>query len=246
MIPAAAALAAIERLPFQPLPAITADGPPLILAPHPDDESLGCGGLIASACEAGSPPFVLVVTDGAGSHPNSRAFPAPRLRAIRQEEARRAVGALGLPPDRIGFLGLPDTEAPTSGPAFDATVTAIASLALRIGAGTLLATWQHDPHADHEATHLLAAAAAAETGIRHLSYPIWGLTLPPDVSLPGPTPSGFRLDIADQLPRKRQAVAAHRTQTTDLIADDPQGFKLPPDFLALFDRPFETFIENPA
>ena len=245
MIPAAAALVAIEAFPFQPLPALAADGPPLILAPHPDDESLGCGGLIALACDAGSPPFVLVITDGAGSHPNSRAYPAPRLRATRQQEARRAVAALGLPPQRIGFLGLPDTEAPTSGPAFDAAVTAIASLALRIGAGTLLATWQHDPHADHEATHLLAAAAAAETGIRHLSYPVWGLTLPPDVPLPGPLPSGFRLDISQQLPRKRQAIAAHRTQTSDLIIDDPQGFKLPADFLARFDRPLETFIRNP-
>ena len=243
MTSGAAALAAIGRLPVRPLSAITEAGPPLILAPHPDDESLGCGGLIASACEAGPPPFVLVITDGAGSHPNSRAYPPARLRATRQQEARRAVAALGLPPDRIGFLGLPDTQAPMTGPAFDAAVTAVASLALRIGAGTLVASWAYDPHADHEATHHIAAAAARETGIRHLSYPVWGLTLPPDAQLPGPLPTGFRLDIADWLPRKRRAIAAHRSQTSDLIADDPHGFKLPAEFLALFDQPFETFLD---
>ncbi|HTI01677.1 MAG TPA: PIG-L family deacetylase, partial [Acidisoma sp.] len=40
---------------------------PLILAPHPDDETLGCGGLIAQCCAAGMPPHVAIMTDGSHS-----------------------------------------------------------------------------------------------------------------------------------------------------------------------------------
>jgi LmbE family N-acetylglucosaminyl deacetylase len=187
---------------------------------------------------------VLVLTDGAASHPNSRAVPPSRLRAMRAAEARAAVAALGLPPDRIGFLNLPDSESPVAGPAFDAAVTAVASLAMRSGARTVLATWAHDPHCDHESAHLIAAAAAAEAGLRHLAYPVWGLTLPPDVVLPGPLPTGRRIDVAPFLERKRRAIAAHRSQH-GAIVDDPAGFTLPPAFLALFDRPVETLLDVP-
>ena len=242
MITAAEAIAAFERLPLRPLSELLSPGPLLILAPHPDDESLGCGGLIAAACQAGAPPFVLITTDGAGSHPNSRAYPARRLRALREREALDATGILGLPPDRLGFLGLEDTHSPTSGPAFDAAVTAIASLALRINAATILSTWAHDPHCDHESAHDLATAAAHEATLIHLAYPVWGWTLPPATKLATRTPTGFRLDITAQVPRKREAITAHRSQYGGLITDDPTGFVLPQGLLDVFDRPFETFV----
>ena len=244
MIRAADALAAMEALPLRPLSDLLAPGPLLILAPHPDDESLGCGGLIAAAVQAGSPPFVLITTDGTGSHPNSRAFPPRRLRATREQEALDAITCLGLPPDRLGFLGLPDTQSPTEGPAFDAAVTAVVHLALRLGAATLLATWEHDPHCDHESAHLIAAAAAHEAGIAQLAYPVWGWTLPPEQMLRSGRPDGFRLDITAQLPRKKAAIAAHRSQYAGLVTDDPTGFVLPPGLLAVFDRPFETFLTS--
>ena len=242
MIRAGDALAAIAALPLVPAEAVVADGPFLILAPHPDDESLGCGGLIAACCFAGAPPTVLVVTDGAASHPSSRAVPQGALRRMRAAEARAAVAALGLPPDRIGFLNMPDAASPVAGPAFDAAVTAVASLAMRCGARAVLATWAHDPHCDHESAHLIAAAAAREAGLRHFAYPVWGLTLPPHTPLPGPLPTGRRIDIAHVLDRKRRAVAAHRSQL-GAIVDDPSGFTLPPEFLALFDRPFEILLD---
>ena len=244
MTSVAIALATMERLPLRPLSALLEPGPLLVLAPHPDDESLGCGGLIAAAVQAGQPPFVLFTTDGAGSHPGSRAYPPHRLRALREREALDALAILGLPRDRLGFLGLPDTASPTHGPAFDAAVTAVTSLAIRINAATILATWRHDPHCDHESAHLIAEDSARQAGISHLSYPVWGWTLPPTNELPGPTPSGFRLDITAQLPLKRRAIAAHKSQYAGLISDDPAGFQLPAALLSVFDRPFETLL-NP-
>ncbi len=242
MIRAGEALRGMEALPFAGFAAIAGNAPVLILAPHPDDETLGCGGLIAAAAAAGHSPFVLILTDGTGSHPNSRRYPPARLRAVREQEAREAVAILGLDATRIGFMGLRDSAAPMDGAAFDDAVAAILAVAEATGASTILAPWEHDPHCDHLAAHLMAAVAANVRGMRHLAYPVWGWTLPPDTLLPGPMPTGTRLDISDHLPAKRHAIAAHATQHAGLIDDDASGFSLAPKFVDLFSRPFETFL----
>src|ERR1700753_4096951 len=108
-----------QQLPLGRLDDVIGSGTCLILAPHPDDESLGCGGLIAACVEAGRSPLVVVLTDGAGSHPNSRAFSPVRLRARRAQEVRDAVGILGLKENRLVFLDQPDAAAPIDGLGFD-------------------------------------------------------------------------------------------------------------------------------
>ncbi len=234
----------MRALPVAGYDTITGGGPALILAPHPDDESLGCGGLIAQACRLGREVTVAVVTDGTGSHPRSRLYPPRRLRALRESEARAAVAALGLRQERLLFLGLRDTASPHPGvdePAFSEAADQVTELADRLGARVILATWEHDPHGDHVSAHRLAEAAAKATGSRLLSYPVWGWTLPGDHGLPDVRPTGYRLDIHAELPAKRRAIAAHVSQTTDLIPDDPDGFVMSPEFRALFDsrsRPF--------
>ena len=231
---------------FQALPVGTLDqivpGTALVLAPHPDDESLGCGGLIADACQAGRPPLVVVVTDGAGSHPNSLAWPAPRLRDRRESETRDAVACLGLPPDRLAFLRLPDTRAPTEGPEFEGAVDRLAALAAAHGCDTILAPWQHDPHCDHEAAWRMAKALAAQGGQRLLFYPVWGWLIPPDTMLDAPAPQGWRLPIGSHLQAKALAIRSHRSQYGNLITDDPDGFRLPPALLSVFEAPFEVFL----
>lgn len=249
MISAGQAFEVMAALPAVPLDAITGGKPALILAPHADDETLGCGGLIAAASAAGHPPFVLILTDGTGSHPNSRAYPPARLKSVREQEASDAVGILGLPPGRIGFLGLRDTAAPMEGDGFHAAVMAILSFAERVGAASILSPWQHDPHCDHLAAHLMASDAVARRPVRHLAYPIWGWMLRPDARLLGPVPRGMRLDIGEHLAAKRRAIAAHASQYGGLITDDSGGFQLPRNLLDVFSRPYETFLtlhEPPA
>jgi LmbE family N-acetylglucosaminyl deacetylase len=215
----------------------------LILAPHPDDESLGCGGLIAACVAAGRPPLVAILTDGAGSHPNSQAFPPDRLRERRAREVRAAVGILGLAPGRLIFLNQPDRAAPLGGPGFEAASrTLLAQIRQERACTAILAPWRHDPHCDHKAASLLASAVASSAAIRHIAYPVWGWTLPPDTPLPQTATAGFRLNIGAFLPAKRAAIMAHQSQYGDLITDDPAGFRFPPELLSAFDTPFETFI----
>lgn len=213
----------------------------VVVAPHPDDESLGCGGLIAACRHAGLPVTIVVVSDGAGSHPRSRLFPPERLAALRQGEAREAAARLGVAEGDVHFLGLPDRHVPESGPEAARAATRIAQLAA--GADVMAVTWRHDPHCDHKASFALAREAARQVpGLALWEYPIWGWTLPPHEPLEGARAEGVRVRVGDALSAKRRAIAAHASQTTALVHDDPAGFRLTPSILALFDTPVEVYF----
>ena len=237
-------LSRMAALPFADVTAIAGPDPILILAPHPDDESLGCGGLIRQACAAGMDVSVAILTDGTKSHPNSREYPAPRLRAVREAEAMAAVAVLGLARDRLSFLGYPDAAAPRWGKSLRDAGDRLADLIRARRIGTVFASWRHDPHCDHLSAHRITARACRLTGARHLSYAVWGWTLPPDRALPRTIVRGWRLDIGADLPAKHRAIDCHRSQMTDMIADDPAGFTVPPALLDLCSRPFEAFLRN--
>jgi LmbE family N-acetylglucosaminyl deacetylase len=232
----------LDALPFGTLDELIGPGRPLILAPHPDDESLGCGGLIAACSARGRPPCIVVVTDGTGSHPASRTHPPERLRAVREQEARAAAQHLGIEPDTVVFLRLRDTAVPSEGAVFDAAVSVIIGHLRAAMCSVILAPWRHDPHCDHVAADAMARQVARIAGIAHLSYPVWGWTLPPDSLLPDEPLAGWRLDISEQLDAKRAAIVTHRSQYSNLITDDPTGFRLPANLIAIFTRPHEVFV----
>lgn len=236
-------LAAAAALPVRDLRDLVPAGGVVVVAPHPDDESLGCGGLIAEACARGIPVRLVVVSDGVGSHPNSPSHPPERLRTLRESETLAAAAALGLPAGHVAFLRLPDRFVPSSGPRAEAAAEAIAAAARACGAGALFVTWRHDPHCDHAASAALAGLARRRLGeVRLYAYPVWAWALPPETEV-ADAPRGARLDVARHLARKAAAVAAHRSQTTDLIADDPGGFRLEPAMLARFAQGHEIFLD---
>ena len=211
-------------LPIGSLDDVIGAGPCLVLAPHPDDESLGCGGLIAACCAGARPPLVVVLTDGSGSHRASRLFPPAMLISVREAEVTQAVRILGLPIERLMFLREPDTKAPHAGPAFDAVVRRLADFVRAFGCTTIVAPWRFDPHCDHEA------------------YPIWGWTLADDTPIEETTARGWRLEVAPYLTAKRRAIHTHASQYGQLITDDPAGFELPTSLLHALDEPWETFL----
>ena len=245
MTTAADAHAAMRGLPFTDVSGITAGRPVLVIAPHPDDEVIGCGGMILRSLAVGIAPAIAIVTDGSGSHPNSMKFPPPAVKALRMQEARQAAAELGLPPDRLHFLDYRDSVAPHDGPDFDRGVERLIGLAAQYDCRVICAPWRLDPHGDHLAVHKMAVRVAEALGVRHLSYPVWGWMLPGDQELGAVDISGSRLDIVDLLGRKRQALQAHATQYAGIIDDDPTGFQLTDDILNRFIQPFEVYLNNP-
>ncbi len=231
-----------RRLPLGTIDDIIGSGCGLIIAPHPDDESLGCGGLIAECCHAGRPPVVVFLTDGAMSHPASKRFPREHLIKVREQEAIEAAACLGLTRERLIFLREPDTRAPREGQELIRTVNEIARLMHRFRCSSVLAPWRFDPHSDHEAAACIAERVAARSNVRHVAYPVWGWTLPPDQIVANPSLAGWQLEISSRLALKHRAMAAYRSQYGELITDGPAGFRLPPALLNVFEQPFETFL----
>ncbi|WP_051625711.1 PIG-L deacetylase family protein [Kozakia baliensis] len=243
MISAAALHTAWENLPLADLNDI-APGRTLVLAPHPDDESLGCAGFIAESCARGILPIVVIATDGAASHPQSKNWPPERLVRQRRQEAQNALTKLGLPTENLFFLNLPDSHAPVSGPDFEKSVDTLIDLAKEHRCATFLTTSRHDPHCDHEAAWLMASEAAKRLSRTLLTYPVWSWTLPPETQLDDTMPSGWRLSIETHLSTKQAAITAHESQYGRLIDDDPSGFVLPENLLSRVVRPYEVFIAS--
>jgi LmbE family N-acetylglucosaminyl deacetylase len=240
-------LAAGHSLPLRPVREALADQPFIVIAPHPDDESLGCGGLIADACRQGVRGKVVIVSDGAGSHPNSKAYPPERLIDLREVEARQACAELGLRPEEMLFLRLPDRFVPYEGEEAEWAINVIADCVREIGAGSIFVSWRHDPHCDHETSYRIAREVQRRVGeVKLFEYVVWGHTLPPSTEV-DPIRSGFRIGIDPKaMEKKRRAIAAHRSQITALIEDDPGGFLFSQIDLAHFDQPYEFFLESDA
>jgi LmbE family N-acetylglucosaminyl deacetylase len=216
--------------------------PVLVVAPHPDDESIGCGGLIAGLRARVADVFVVIMSDGSGSHPNSARYPAPRLARLREAEAVAALSILRVPAERIAFWRLADRSVPQDGaPDFPVAVDRARRVLRDLEPRTLVLPDRADGHGDHRATWAIWSRAALAEGSRArlLEYPVW----------PGeearPAGALWTVDIAAQLPAKRRAIAAHRSQHGAVVTDDPAGFRLPADLLARAERPTETYFEAP-
>lgn len=227
---------------------VRALGATLVLAPHPDDESLGCGGTIIRLRQLGLPVHVLFVSDGTMSHPNSPTYPAERLRAVREAEARDALSRLGVDSDACTFMRLPDTAVPLPNqPGFGAAVATLTDVIEQVRPATVLVPWERDPHRDHRATWQLLHAVRTQPparSFRVLEYLIWLWELGRPDDMPRPDERRvWQVPIDTVIEQRNHAIAAHVSQVTRLIGDDPTAFYLSPELLAHFNRPFELFLE---
>jgi LmbE family N-acetylglucosaminyl deacetylase len=207
----------------------------VVVAPHPDDEILGCGGLLQVLGGAGAQIEIYAVTDGEGSHSS---VPTEYLRQIRNEESVTALRRLGLLGAIRTRLGIPDGEVTPSETALTA------SLSSRLGRSSLcLAPWHADGHPDHDACGRAAVAATAATGAQLLRYPIWAWHWadPTGDDLPWAACRRLNLDTRTTA-RKRWATSVFRSQIRPFGSDPHSSAIVPPPVLRRFWRPFEVFI----
>ena len=99
----------------------------VVVAPHPDDENLGCGGLLAGLAARGSCIAVVAVTDGEGSHPDSSRWPERLLRSTRRQESQTAMARLGFTDSQVEWhhLALSDGQVAAHADALQAQLMSV-------------------------------------------------------------------------------------------------------------------------
>lgn len=193
----------------------------VIIAPHPDDEVLGCGGLLQLLAAAGRPLQLISVTDGSASHPGSKRWPVERLSTVRPQESAEALRRLGLPLHNLKWLraGFSDSHVA----AREAELSAFIERHLRPN-DVVFTTWREDGHCDHEAVGRASAAAAMRVGATLHELPVWTWhwAAPEDSFVPWHRARKIFLDPA-LVARKRHAIQAFASQ----LEGDPH-IGLPP------------------
>lgn len=202
--------------------------PVVVVAPHPDDEALAVGGLIAELRLRDVPVDVVAVTDGEASHPGRAGLAAVRI--AEQTAALRALG-VGEPAER---LGLPDGRVSTRADELhDALVR-------RVGPDTVvLAPWEHDGHTDHDASGAVARLVTARVGAKLLAYPVWAWQWASAEDLGSLALRRVTLGV-DARARKAEAIACYPSQT---VADRDGPAVVPPEALRRFFRPWDVVID---
>lgn len=204
----------------------------LVVAPHPDDETLGAAVTIMRKLAAGTPVRVLIATDGSKSPPGDPA----KIAALRREELRAACNELGVSEHAVEQLPFVDAELETAG---ETLVAAISDVVARFEPDEILVTSDTDPHEDHAALAAATRRAVSGKDLRVLAFPVWQFDRPPRL-LRMAWRSG-RPEIVSTdgyLGRKQRAIAAYDSQLAPL--PNPDG--LTPSFLQHFEGPFEIFF----
>lgn len=208
----------------------------VVVAPHPDDEILSVGGLLAQLAASGAQVEVIAVTDGTASHSGSTEWPVERLAKTRPRESRVALQRLGLfvEPARLGLPdgGLKELRA----------MLAARLVSLLRPRDVVFTTWRQDGHPDHEATGQACAMAAASAGARLVEVPVWGWhwSRPGDVRVPWQ--HAFRLVLSEDAVRRKRAAVKAFTSQLRRDASTGSGPVLRATTLARAARPYEVMF----
>jgi len=144
----------------------------LVVAPHQDDEAIGCGGALALQAGAGQRAFVVFLQDGADGH-DEIGMTRDGLVSLRNEESRRAAAVLGL--ESPCFLGFAD---------LGASIREAAGRLQRIirerHVDAIFAPFIFDAHPDHRFANYALAEALEPISwpVRVFGYEVWGLVVP--------------------------------------------------------------------
>lgn len=210
----------------------------VVFAPHPDDETLGCGGTVIRKCRAGADVTVVFMTDGSQSH--AHLMPRSELRSLRMVEARAACRVLGVDDDAVVFLDFEDGCLEAH---INQAVGRVAALLDATMPDAVYIPYRLDGPSDHAATyHIVQQALHMHARQVHVfEYPIWFWQHWPWVAAPRRRRQnakqflrtsvraglGMRMLvdfrhhvwIGDVIDAKERALAQHRSQTCRLLPD---------------------------
>ena len=182
---------------LQTLRSFTGDGPivgtpvfrkVLVLAAHPDDEVVGCGGLVALLADSGAEIDVCFATDGDAT--TGVDATSEQIAGLRRAEAEASCEILGTRPPR--FLHHPDGRLAEH---LGVLRSQIRQLVDDLQPEVVIAPWELDGHADHR-----AVAAAVPDGVEVWGYETWT-----------PLTANRIVDITPVFERVQRALAAHAT-----------------------------------
>jgi LmbE family N-acetylglucosaminyl deacetylase len=154
---------------------------------------------------------------------------------------------LGVGESDVTFLRLQDGSIPTTTSlGMRGAVAQCRTYLEALTPETIFLPWRSDPHPDHRATWKLIRTALVYLNYspRMIEYPIWDWDPEQGDLTNFNQVIAWRLDIRAVLETKLRAIAAYRSQTTNLIDDDPEGFQLTPEMLANFAHPWEVYLED--
>jgi LmbE family N-acetylglucosaminyl deacetylase len=241
---------------------LSARRPAVVVAPHPDDETIGCGATIARKRAVGTDVWVIVVCDGRSSHPHSEAITPDELARIRAAEVLEACRRLGVAEESVTLLGVPDESV---GPDCDELADVLRRLIDEERPAEVYLPCPLDWHRDHVAVNAAARRAvdAAADPPEVLEYPVWywaegpwrwssttsraskvaGLVTEPFAR--STAPRGRLVATDGYVEAKRAALGAYRSQRTNLTGEASWA-TLPESWFRPFLGPWELFLEPGA
>jgi len=236
-----AALGAFGR----PMPADTRGL--VVIAPHPDDEVLACGGLLALAAKAGRAVAIVYLTSGESSHADCCDVGPSQVAREREQLAISAAGELGIGGASLHFLRLADGAIPTQGgEALGPADASVAAIIASVGPCEVYCPHPLDCREDHVNASLLTQAATRQCGADctlrfYLTWGYFKLPLLAAVRLLRARP--WSLDIGGVLGAKKAAMDRYCRQLAP--CGQPYVGKLPPGFVEFFISGRECFLDRP-
>jgi LmbE family N-acetylglucosaminyl deacetylase len=212
----------------------------LIIAPHADDETFGCGGLITQKIRNGTDVFILFLTNGEKS---LHSVPESELKQMRRTSAMNAARVLGVSENNIHWMDLPDGSVPRlDSPEFNTARDNLMKLIQTLQVDEVFATHYLEGWSDHIAAYELALEALKklDQNIDLCVYWVWAwyyLKIKQIVSLPWN--KILVLPIHSVFATKKKALQVYYDAKTP--DGEPHMGILPKMFLKAFEWPYEVY-----
>lgn len=212
----------------------------VIVAPHPDDEILGCGGLMQQLMAQNCKIIILAVSNGTQSHPDSNKYSPDELNILRPQESLAALKYLGVSEavERIE-LNLLDGQ-------IHCQTTQLWQGLSRIvqAEDILICSYAFDGHPDHEAVGKIVQAFAEDRQLVCLHVLIWAWhwAMPLDPRIDWHRAKAYKL-TKEQLAKKYEAILQFKTQI-EVDQSTGKAAILSPNTISRLLMPYEVYLSD--